>query len=128
MSQRRNPNAGSGDLPNYLTISTEKTSQASPTRSNRFSPTKRPFPQLKYGISPDAPTEFHNRHSLTAITTAKPILINEPLGKHEYTPIIQNGDPMMQWPMKNTQTGNIDNAPIYHKFETKPIKPKELYK
>ncbi len=123
MTQRRNPNEGSTNLPNYLRVSTERHKSSSP--SSRSS--KKVFPQLRHGVSPDAPIEFHNKNSILALSSAKSILLEDPAVKHEKPKKVLGKDKLSEWPMKYIYTTALDIEHIPHKIERKSVRPKELY-
>jgi len=123
MSQKKNANEGSLDLPNYLRVSTERHKSSSPASRS----SKKVFPQLRHGVSPDAPIEFHNRNSIIVLSSAKSVLLDDPAITHEKPKKVLGKDKLAEWPMKSVYTTDLDIGHVPHKIIQKSVRPKELY-
>ena len=128
MSRKKNPNQESPDIADYLNLSKGRyyeKSSIDPINNNL--PSRRCFPTLKYGISGDAPNEFHTKNATINLLLTNSILHKDPAMKSK-SKDSPSKNPFDGYPIKSIQTYDISNTLIPIKQETRSAKPKSLYK
>lgn len=128
MRARINPNRDSLDAPEYLIISEGKNKSATHTPRKELYPSRKCFPVLKYGVSGDAPSEFHLTNSKISSLLSNSVVVKDPASVQDPSKKILTKDLIQEWPVKGIQTYDLNLSSLPHKLEKRVLKPKELYK
>jgi len=126
MTEKRRANDESLEFPAYLSTSRNKQTIDISRTSRSREVSRKCFPTQKNGISADAPIEFQTKNSLVAKSNMRSVLVNDPAVKQEPPQKILTKGLIKDWPLKFIYTNNIDHV-VPHKFETKSVKPQEVY-